>query len=133
MKAIGVWAGVALGVLVAIGAGAGTAGAAPEDGATELKDFACGTKEKPCPLQGWMKTVMAAASGGGDGAKLSAALDTVSKKPPPGGYDNWAKIAKDGSDKAKKGDIDGAKESCKACHDAYKDKYKDEIRDRPWP
>jgi hypothetical protein len=97
-----------------------------------LKDFDCGSKEKPCPLQGWMKAVMAAASGSGDGAKLGAALDKVASKPPPGMPD-WAKIASDGSAKAKKGDIDGAKDSCKKCHDAYKDKYKDEIRDRPWP
>jgi hypothetical protein len=100
--------------------------------AVPLKDFDCGAKEKPCPLQGWMKAVMATASGGGDGPKLGAALDKVASKPPPGMPD-WAKIASEGAAKAKKGDIDGAKESCKKCHDAYKDKYKDEVRDRPWP
>ena len=30
------------------------------------------------------------------------------------------------------GDIDGAKASCKSCHDQYKAKYKAEVRDRPF-
>ena len=29
-------------------------------------------------------------------------------------------------------DIDGAKASCKSCHDQYKAKYKAEVRDRPF-
>jgi hypothetical protein len=138
MKSSALWAGMAGGLLLAM---VGVAHSAPpnEPAAKDdanvvvpLKDFDCGSKEKPCPLQGWMKAVMAAASGSGDGAKLGAALDKVAAKPPPGMPD-WSKISQDGAAKAKKGDLDGAKESCKKCHDAYKDKYKDEIRDRAWP
>lgn len=132
------WAGLVGGILLsaaglssAATSARADASPAPAD-AVPLKDFACGSKEKPCPLQAWMKSVMAAASSSGDGAKLGAALDKVASKPPPGMSD-WATIAKEGADKAKKGDIDGAKESCKKCHDAYKDKYKDEMRDRAWP
>ena len=40
-----------------------------------------------------------------------------------------AQPAKDGAEKAKKGDIDGAKASCKACHDLYKAEYKAKHRD----
>ena len=136
MKTGALWAGIVASALVAGAFAARPATSAAEtarvaEDAVPLKDFDCGSKEKPCPLQGWMKTVMAAASGSGDGAKLGSALDTVASKPPPG-MDQWASISKDGAAKAKKGDIDGAKESCKKCHDAYKDKYKEELRDRPW-
>ena len=141
MRSSSVWASMAGGVLLAIvGVAHSSPTPAPPEPAVERsasiavppgKDFDCGAKEKPCPLQGWMKAVMAAASGSGDGAKLGAALDKVAAKPPPGMPD-WAKIASDGAAKAKKGDIDGAKDSCKKCHDAYKDKYKEELRDRPW-
>ena len=37
-----------------------------------------------------------------------------------------------GATKAKAGDVDGAKASCKQCHDAYKDRYKATMRDRPF-
>ncbi|KYF93277.1 hypothetical protein BE20_09890 [Sorangium cellulosum] len=50
-----------------------------------------------CPMQGWMKTVMQSATTSGDGAKIASALD-----------------------------IDGAKASCKACHDL---EYKAKLRD----
>lgn len=96
------------------------------------KTFDCGAKgQKNCPMQGWMKTVMASASSSGDGAKLGQALDYVAAHVPPG-YGNWAQMAKDGSAKAKAGDVEGAKASCKTCHDAYKEKYKTTMRDRPF-
>jgi hypothetical protein len=96
------------------------------------KTFDCGAKgQKPCPMQGWMKSVMASASSSGDGAKLAAALSYVAARPPPG-FGTWASIANAGVAKAKAGDIDGAKATCKQCHDAYKEKYKTTMRDRPF-
>jgi hypothetical protein len=96
------------------------------------KTFDCGGKQqKPCPMQGWMKTVMAPASSGDDPKKLEQALDYVAKHAPPG-YDKWTSIANGGMAKAKAGDIDGAKASCKECHDLYKDDYKRTMRDRPF-
>ena len=41
-------------------------------------------------------------------------------------------MATAGAAKAKAGDLDGAKVSCKQCHDAYKEKYKTTLRDRPY-
>ncbi|MGK3999962.1 hypothetical protein [Sorangium sp. So ce1024] len=78
-----------------------------------------------------MKTVMQSATNSGDGAKIASALEYVAAKPPPG-MPKWVEISKDGAEKAKKGDIDGAKESCKTCHDLYKKKYKDELRANPF-
>lgn len=96
------------------------------------KTFECGGKgQKLCPMQAWMKGTMVAASASGDSEKLSQALLFVAGKPPPG-MGTWSAIAKTGATKAKAGDVDGAKASCKQCHDAYKDRYKKTLRDQPW-
>jgi hypothetical protein len=96
------------------------------------KAFDCGAKgQKLCPMQAWMKSVMADASSSGDGPKLAQALTYAANHAPPG-YANWAAMANAGAAKAKAGDIDGAKASCKECHDAYKDDYKRTMRDRPY-
>ncbi len=100
--------------------------------AVPMKDYDCGGKDqKPCPLQGWMKTVMARAAGGGEGDKLASALSYVAARPPPG-MDQWASISQAAADKAKAGDIDGAKTSCKKCHALYQKAYKETMRDRPF-
>jgi hypothetical protein len=108
-----------------------TASAAPSfSGPTKVYD--CGAKDqKPCPMQGWMKTVMASAASSGEGDKLASALTFVAVHVPPGCPD-WTAMANVGVAKAKAGDIDGAKASCKTCHDAYKESYKLTMRDRPW-
>jgi hypothetical protein len=94
------------------------------------KTFDCGAKgQKPCPMQKWMKTVMAGASSSGDGARLAEALTYVANHAPPG-YTTWSALATDGAKKAKADDLDGAKVSCKTCHDQYKKKYKATLRDR---
>lgn len=111
-----------------------TAAASPTDSADAAlaKKYNCGAKDqKPCPMQGWMKSVMATASSGGEGDKLSQALTYVANHPPPG-YPRWTELARGGAAKAKAGDIDGAKASCKECHDLYKDNYKASMRDRPF-
>ncbi|WP_437592598.1 hypothetical protein [Sorangium sp. So ce1000] len=96
------------------------------------KKFECGAKgQKLCPMQAWMKSTMASATSSGDSAKIAAALQYVAGKPPPG-MGSWAAISKAGVAKAKAGDIDGAKASCKQCHDLYKEQYKKTMRDRPW-
>jgi hypothetical protein len=98
----------------------------------DAKHFDCGAKgQKLCPMQKWMKTVMAGASSGDDGAKLAAALTYVANHPPPG-FATWAAISNDGAKKASADDIDGAKVSCKQCHDLYKRKYIATLRDRPF-
>jgi len=99
--------------------------------ALPAKPFACGAKDKPCPMQGWMKRVMAEASSTGDAKALASALTYVASHAPPG-FATWAAISKEGAEKAKAGDVPGAKASCKKCHDAYKAAYKATMRDRPF-
>ncbi|HRI66703.1 MAG TPA: hypothetical protein PK156_20800 [Polyangium sp.] len=114
----------------AAAAPATSAGAGAE--ATGPKTFDCGAKgQKPCPMQGWMKGVMGPHTSAGDAEKMAKDLEYIAAKPPPG-MGGWSGIAKEGAAKAKAGDIDGAKASCKKCHDQYKDKYKSTMRDRPW-
>lgn len=122
--------GVGMAGAASAAGGADTPASVAEDDAK--KDFGCGKKgQKQCPMQGWMKTVMQTAVNSGDAAKITKALEYIAAKPPPG-MPNWVKITNDGIEKAKKGDIDGAKTSCKACHDAYKAEYKAKHRDLPF-
>ena len=92
------------------------------------KDFSCGTKENPCPLQGWMKDN---ASKPASPAEFEAFFKKVAGFAPGAGFEKWATIANEGAAKAKGGDIDGAKAACKTCHTEYKAKYKSDIRDKP--
>jgi hypothetical protein len=82
-------------------------------------------------MQGWMKGVMGRALAAGDPDKLAQALTTVASKP-VAGFSQWAAISAEGAAKAKGGDIDGAKESCKKCHALYQKKYQETMRDKPW-
>ncbi|HVK65017.1 MAG TPA: hypothetical protein VM694_11100 [Polyangium sp.] len=118
----------------AAGSAAPAAGsAAPASSAAAgPKTFDCGAKgQKACPMQGWMKSVMASATSSGDLTKIANALAYIAGKPPPG-MGSWVSISNDGVAKAKAGDLDGAKASCKKCHDLYKEKYKQTMRDLPW-
>lgn len=109
---------------------ASAAAAEPVD--PDAKQFDCGAKgQKLCPMQKWMKTVMAGASSSDDGAKLAEALTYVANHPPPG-FATWAAISNDAAKKARADDIDGAKVSCKQCHDLFKRKYIATMRDRPF-
>lgn len=96
------------------------------------KKWSCGNKgQKACPMQGWMKGVMARAMASGDGEKIAKALNTIAAKP-VAGYGQWTGIAAEGASKAQAGDIDGAKASCKKCHALYQKKYIATLRDQPW-
>jgi hypothetical protein len=116
-------------------AAAGTTSAAPAGSGTATaaaKKFDCGEKgQKACPMQGWMKSAMGSAVASGDGEKIAKALETVARKP-VAGMGQWSAIAIEGAGKARAGDIDGAKQSCKKCHDLYKYKYQTTLRDQPW-
>ena len=96
------------------------------------KKYNCGGKgQKACPMQGWMKGVMARAMASGDGEKIAKALNTIAAKP-VAGFGSWTGIAAAGAAKAAAGDIDGAKASCKKCHSLYQKKYVATMRDQPW-
>jgi hypothetical protein len=107
--------------------------ASPPDAALAApaeKAYACGDKGKPpCPMQKWMKENMAPAAANGDADALAKAFDYVASHA-PAGFSDWSKIAKSGGDAAKAKKVEDAKKACKTCHDEYKSKYKDEMRDK---
>lgn len=114
-------------------ASASGAPAASGTAVAAAKKFDCGEKgQKSCPMQGWMKSAMGSAVASGDGQRISKALSYVAGKPPAGMAGAWSAIAAAGAAKAAAGDIDGAKQSCKQCHDKYKYKYVTTMRDQPW-
>jgi hypothetical protein len=78
-----------------------------------------------------MKGSMARAMASGEGEKIAKALETIASKP-VAGYGSWSSIAAAGAAKARGGDIEGAKESCKKCHSLYQQRYKNERRADPW-
>jgi hypothetical protein len=92
---------------------------------------ACGDKPlPPCPLYSWMKANTSPAMSAGDFDALVAALDKVAAFAPVG-YANWVSISKDGADAARVQNLDAVKAACRGCHNQYKAKYKQEMRDRP--
>jgi hypothetical protein len=101
-------------------------------------DDKCGEKGQPsCPLQGWMEKNMDPASEKGDTKALAAAFEKAAGFAPDPkwneGETSWSKIAKEGAAAAAKGDLAAAKKECKACHKAWRDKYKASFRMKPVP
>jgi hypothetical protein len=79
-----------------------------------------------------MKSNTSAAMSAQDFEALQAALaKVVTLAPPGGGYPNWVSISKDGADAARVQNLDAVKAACRGCHNQYKAKYKQEMRDRP--
>lgn len=106
-------------------------GSAPA--ASGSSKFACGSKEDPCPMQKWMRDNVGRPLKMEDKEKVVAGFKTISEHAPPGpGYDDWKKISEDGLKKAAT-DLGAAGEVCKQCHNAYQEKYRAELRDKPWP
>jgi hypothetical protein len=98
----------------------------------------CGEKGLPdCPLQGWMAKNMDDPLDAGDLKALAAAYEKVANMAPDPkwneGATSWAKISQDGAAAAKKGDAVATKAQCKACHKAWRSKYKDSYRMKPVP
>lgn len=89
----------------------------------------CGEKNKPCPLQAWMRVNIAAFSAAEDGPGLARGLERSAELSPDPSWD-WAAIARAGAAAAKAGDFAGASKSCRSCHDKYKNLYKEKYRSR---
>jgi cytochrome c556 len=77
-----------------------------------------------------MKANTSPAISAADFDALVAALDKVATFAPPG-FPNWVSIAKDGADAARVQNLDAVKAACRGCHNQYRAKYKQEMRDRP--
>jgi hypothetical protein len=123
----GVW-----GVVAAVAIGGALVIIAPSNAMADGAAGECGSKENPCPLQKWMRANLATALASGDTAALASNLKKVAATSPDKAW-TWSKLATDGADAAAKGDLAGAKASCKTCHDAYKDQYKAKFRTKAPP
>lgn len=112
----------------------GAFAAAPREA---FADDVCGTKEKPCPLQQWMRANMTPALAAGDGPALAAALDKAATLSPDASWNgtdatkSWDAIAKAGAAAARANDLRGAKAACQSCHEAFKEPYKSKFRTKP--
>jgi hypothetical protein len=94
-------------------------------------------KKGTCPLHDWMESEMDAAVEKGDAKALAASYEKVAGWAPDPkwneGAEGWSKIAKDGAELAKKGDIEAARKLCKTCHKAFRAKYKEAFRTKALP
>jgi len=76
-----------------------------------------------------MKDVMKkmGATAAGDDAKALAPLfaQTLAMKPSDPDFAGWSAIAEEGKAAAERGDLPGAKATCKGCHTKLRDKYKE--------
>src|SRR5258708_4103677 len=126
----------AWGLVTAVMLGAAAVAAAPSASA---EDATCGSKENPCPLQKWMRQNMGASNAAGDMTALASDFDKVAKISPDPAWNgsdakgSWDAIARAGRAAAKGSDAAAVKAACKACHDAFKDKYKRQFRTKAVP
>jgi len=100
------------------------------------QDASCGSKTNPCPLQKWMQDNMGSKMMDGNLDAVAASFDKVATMSPDPAWTDWAKLSKDGAVAARKGgDVgtQGAKQACKACHDKYKNDYKQKFRTKAVP
>jgi hypothetical protein len=98
----------------------------PTPAVANAAEAACGDRANPCPMQKFMRGTMGGAK---TPEELTAAFTRASSLSPNGGW-QWRSIAQKGAELAKGGDAAAAKKQCKACHDLYKEPYKQQYRAR---
>jgi len=99
---------------------------------------ACGEEGQPhCPLQGWMEDNAGPAAENGDAAAMADVYTKIAGfSPDPTwntGPNSWRALSEAGATKARAGDVRGARAACKACHTAWRTRYKAEHRHDPVP
>jgi hypothetical protein len=92
----------------------------------------CGAPGLPaCPLQAWMRTNLAAPLAASDAAAVAMSLENVARMSPEPDWTTWETFASEGARAARKGDVAAARASCRGCHDAFREAYKQKHRSRP--
>jgi cytochrome c556 len=90
-----------------------------------------------CPLQAFMEKEVQAPLDAGDFQAVSKALERVAKLAPEPAWNaskpSWAVMANEGATAAASADPVEIEASCKACHKAFRKKYKADYRTRPLP
>jgi hypothetical protein len=87
----------------------------------------------PCPLQGWMRSNVASQLAANNMSALATGLERAARLAPDPAWTSWAAFASQGAAAARKGDVAGARASCKGCHDAWREAYKAKHRMKPVP
>jgi cytochrome c553 len=64
---------------------------------------------------------------------LADGLERTARLSPDMAWTSWRTFAEQGAAAARKGDIAGARASCKGCHRAWREAYKEKFRTRPIP
>lgn len=91
----------------------------------------CGAKgQADCPTQAWMKANLRGNLLSGDLARVSENLKLLANVAPPG-YHEWRARALAGADTAARGDVEGTRRACAACHDADRERFRRERRREP--
>jgi hypothetical protein len=80
----------------------------------------------------WMRQVVSAAFISGDLDAIAGTFDQMARST-LSGYPNWHSIARDGSQAARAGSIEGAKAACRACHIQYESAYRARSAPAPVP
>jgi len=82
------------------------------------------------PLAVWMRGPATQAVDSGDLESIARAFEQMLPWAPPG-YANWSSIARDGSQAARAGSIDGVRAACRGCHSQYEAQYRSTFATRP--
>ncbi len=99
----------------------------------------CEAEDADCPLFDWMNANTVAAVEDRDIEALQVALHKIEfLAPDPSwneeGEDGWAQISRAGAIKAEEGDFRGARAACKACHQQWRDAFREQgYRTAPVP
>ncbi len=126
---------VALAAGLAFASGSGAALAAAS-GAAEpvIAQVECGKPGQPaCPLQAWMRSSVATPLASNDTAALAKGLEKAALLSPDASWAAWSTLASAGAEAARKGDLAGARNACKGCHDGFREAYRAKYRNKPIP
>lgn len=107
--------------------------AGSRDAASSFAPIPCGRDGGvDCPLQGWMKVNAGPPAKTGDIELLAEAFDAIARLAPhASAYPNWASIARDGANVARRGRVDAARVACVSCHEQYRARFRRDLREMP--
>ncbi len=98
----------------------------------DQSDLECEADEVTCPMFDWMEENTVPAVENRNLPELAKALHKIEfMAPDPSwneGDEGWARISRDGATKAEAGDFRGARAACKACHQSWRDRFRQEGR-----
>lgn len=113
--------------------GGDAGGAVIVDAASSISPVPCGRDGGlDCPLQAWMKVNAGPPAKTGDIELLAGAFDAIADfAPHASAYPNWASIARDGANVARRGRVDAARVACVSCHEQYRARFRRDLREVP--